>query len=158
MAVTVVERFKQESIYRLSEKVVVTERCRCGAVALSGVSDCIFNLMLSKVKLLKSKFELVSRRFLSDCLPTCPGHPAISPSRLVTNKRLYALLSGKPYDSTDTSRSASLITKVSSHGNIYHSSRFVIVMNLVAGDKWSEPAILISRPTFFKRWIALSIG
>ena len=119
---------------------------------------CISKLILRKVELLKSKFELVSRRFLSDCLPTCPGHPAISPSRLVTNKRLYALLSGKPYDSTDTSRSASLITKVSSHGNIYHSSRFVIVMNLVAGDKWSEPAILISRPTFFKRWIALSIG
>ena len=119
---------------------------------------CISKLILRKVELLKSKFELVSRRFLSDCLPTCPGHPAISPSRLVTNKRLYALLSGKPYDSTDTSRSASLITKVSSHGNIYHSARFVIVMNLVAGDKWSEPAILISRPTFFKRWIALSIG
>jgi len=90
-------------MYRLSEKVVVTERCRCGEVALSGVSDCIFNLMLSKVKLLKSKFELVFGRFLLDCLPTFPEHPAISSSRLITNKRLYNLLSGGPYDSTDTS-------------------------------------------------------
>ena len=93
-----------------------------------------------------------------DCLPTCPGHPAISSSRLITNKMVYASLSGRPYDSTDTSRSASPITKVSFHENIYHSSRLVIVMNLVAGDKRSEPAILISRPTLFKRWIALSIG
>ena len=72
-----------------------------------------------------------------DCLSTGPGHPAISPSRFITNKTLYALLSGRPYDSTDTSRSASPITKVSSHENIYHSSRFVIIMNLVAGDKRS---------------------
>ena len=37
-------------------------------------------------QLLKSKFELVSRRILLDCLPSCPGHPAISSSLLVTNK------------------------------------------------------------------------
>ena len=39
MAVIVVERFKQESMYRLSEKVVVTERCRCGEVALRDLSE-----------------------------------------------------------------------------------------------------------------------
>ena len=43
MAVNVVERFKQESMYRLSEKVVVTERCRCGEVTLSGVSTVFLN-------------------------------------------------------------------------------------------------------------------
>ena len=35
MAVTVVERFKQESMYRLSAKVAVRKSGRCGEVALS---------------------------------------------------------------------------------------------------------------------------